>query len=206
MRVAGFFGAGLPREDCREGRVAVCKAIESGDYVVEGFEVVHAVGAAAEFAGSLRSAEQQDTDDGDFAAIEIEDFLQAVFEFCDAAVGAAGGTGHAFFLQASESVADCGFVEGHHRVAVVFLIAGVDQGVERERVVVGRGDVFFDQGAEDAGFEFGEDEGHGSSENFCCDLSAGVGGQECPPHPHIRSKSPLCREVRDKGGAPARAF
>ena len=75
------------------------QAVERGDYVVEGFEVVHAVGAAAEFAGSLRSAEQQDADDGDFAAVEVEDFLQAVFELCDAAVGAAGGAGEALFLQ-----------------------------------------------------------------------------------------------------------
>ena len=57
------------------------EAIEGGDDVVESFEVVHALGAAAEFAGSLRSAKEKHADDGDFAAIEVEDFLQAVFEF-----------------------------------------------------------------------------------------------------------------------------
>ena len=157
MRVAGFFGAGLAGKNTGQRRFALGQAVERGDDVVERFEVVHAVGAAAEFAGSLRSAEKQDADDGDFAAVEVEDFLQAVFELGDAAVGAAGGAGQAFFLQRGEGVADGGFVERHHRVAIVFLVAGVDQGVERERVVVGRGDVFFDQGAEDAGFDFGED-------------------------------------------------
>ena len=157
MHVAGFLGAGLAWKDRRQGRFALGQAVERGDDVIEGFEVVHAVGAAAEFAGSLRSAEQEDADDGDFAAVEVEDFLQAVLVFGDAAVGAAGGAGQALFLQRGEGVANSGFVEGHHRVAIVFLVAGVDQGVERERVVVGRGDVFFDQGAEDAGFDFGED-------------------------------------------------
>ena len=87
-------------------RLALGQAIEGGDYVFEGFEVVHAVGAAAEFSGSLRAAEEKDADDGDFAAVEVEDFLQAMFEFCDAAVGAAGGAGEALFLQRGESVTD----------------------------------------------------------------------------------------------------
>jgi hypothetical protein len=33
------------------------------------------------------------------------------------------------------------------------LIAGVDDGVERERIVLGSGNFFFDEGAEDAGFD-----------------------------------------------------
>ncbi len=157
MRVAGFFRSGLAGENAGQRRFALGEAVESGDNVVEGFEVIHAVGAAAEFAGSLRAAEEEHADDGDFAAVEVEDFLQAVFVFGDAAVGAAGWAGQALFLQGGEGVADGRFVESHHRVAIIFLVAGVDQSVERERVVVGRGDVFFDQRAEDAGFDFGED-------------------------------------------------
>src|ERR1700686_3206039 len=52
--VAGFFSAGLAREDPGQGRLALGEAVERGDDVVESFETVHAVGAAAEFAGSLR--------------------------------------------------------------------------------------------------------------------------------------------------------
>ena len=93
-------------------RLALGQAIERGDYVVEGFEVVHAVGAAAEFAGSLRAAEEEHADYGDFAAVEVEDFLQAVFELGDAAVGAAGGPGEAFFLERGEGVANGGLRPG----------------------------------------------------------------------------------------------
>ena len=90
--------------------------------------------------------------------------------FGDAAVGAAGRAGEALLLQRAESLAHGFFVKGHHRVAIVFLIAGVDQGVERERIVVGRGDIFFDQGAEDASFDFGEI--HGAIEDGVrCDFN-----------------------------------
>ena len=39
------------------------------------------------------------------------------------------------------------FVEGHDRLAIVFLVAGVDQRVQRERVILGGGDFFLDEGA-----------------------------------------------------------
>src|SRR5262247_1189824 len=39
-----------------------------------------------------------------------------------------------------------------HRVAVILLVAGVDQRVERHRIVIGRGDLLLDQGAERAQF------------------------------------------------------
>ena len=57
LYVAGFFGAGLAREDGGEWRLALAEAVEGGDDIVEGFEAVHALGTAAEFAGSLRAAE-----------------------------------------------------------------------------------------------------------------------------------------------------
>ncbi len=75
LHVAGFFGARLAGEDGGEWRLAQAEAVEGRDDVVEGFEAVHAFGTAAEFAGSLRSAEKKDAEDGDLAAIEVEDFL-----------------------------------------------------------------------------------------------------------------------------------
>jgi hypothetical protein len=88
--------------------------------------VVHAVGAAAEFAGSLRAAEEQDAEDGDFAAVEVEDFLEAMFVFGDAAIGSTGGTGEAFFLERVQGFADGLLVEVGDRFTIVFLIAGID--------------------------------------------------------------------------------
>ena len=41
----------------------------------------------------------------------------------------------------------------HDRVAVRRLIAGDDQGVERQRVLLGRRELLFRQAADDAGFD-----------------------------------------------------
>ena len=58
---------------------------------------MHALGAAAEFAGSLRAAQQEDAEDGGLAASEVEGFLQPMLVLGDAAVGAAGRAGETFF-------------------------------------------------------------------------------------------------------------
>ena len=106
MHVAGLFCPRLAWEDGDEWRFALGQAVERGDDVFEGVEVVHAVGAAAKFSGSLRAAEEEDANDSGFAAVEVEDFLQAVFELGDAAVGSTGGSGQALLLESVESVAD----------------------------------------------------------------------------------------------------
>ena len=59
-----------------------------------------------------------------------------------------------------ESAADGFFVELHHRLAIGFLVGGVLECVEGERVIVGRGDFFFDEAAEDAGLDWREVEVH----------------------------------------------
>lgn len=53
-------------------------------------------------------------------------------------------------------MADRVLIQAGYWFAVIFLIAGIDQGIQRKRVVVGRSDVFFYQGAEDADFDVGE--------------------------------------------------
>src|SRR5271166_6430251 len=78
MHITRFFGSGLTRENGGERGLALAEAVEGGDDVVEGLEVIHAFGAAAKFAGSLQTAEEKHAEDGDFATIEIENFLQAV--------------------------------------------------------------------------------------------------------------------------------
>ncbi len=122
---------------------------------------MHALGASAEFAGRLRAAQQQDAEDGDFVAIEIESFLEAVFVLGDAAVRSADGADQGLAVERVQGLANGGFVESHDGIAVRFLVAGIDEGVQGERVVFGSSDFFFDKGAQDAAFDFVEQDVHG---------------------------------------------
>jgi hypothetical protein len=49
-----------------------------------------------------------------------------------------------------EGLAHLVFGEIEDRIAAGALVAGVDEGVEGERVIFGRGDLFFDEGTENA--------------------------------------------------------
>ena len=40
-------------------------------------------------------------------------------------------------------------IERHHRIAVAFLIAGVGERIQRQRILVGRRDLLFDEAADD---------------------------------------------------------
>jgi len=164
VRVAGFFGAGLAREKFDERRLSIHQEIERGVDGVQIVELVEAVGPGAEFAGRLRTAEEEDAYERDLVAMEVEDIGEAVFELGDAAVGGSR-TGEALLRERMESAADGLFVEFHGGLAIGFLIGGVLEGVERERVVVGSGDFFFDEAAEDAGLGGGETKGgHGEND------------------------------------------
>ena len=60
-----------------------------------------------------------------------------------------------------QGLADGVFVECRDGIAVRFLVAGVEQSVERERVIFGSGDFFFDERAYHPGFGGGEVDVHG---------------------------------------------
>ena len=62
--------------------------------------------------------------------------------------------------QVVESPDDVGFFQLHERIAVGFLVAGVGQGVERQGVVLGGGEVFLHQAAEHPGLCPGQVEFH----------------------------------------------
>jgi len=94
-------------------------------------------------------------------AIEIESFLEAVFVLGDATVRGADGTDQGLAVERMQGLADGGFVEIHDGIAIRFLVAGIDEGVQGERVVFGSGDFFFDEGAQDAAFDFVQDDVHG---------------------------------------------
>jgi len=152
MRESGFLRARQARKLHDERRIPAHQKIERGLHGAEVVKVVHAIGARTEFAGSLRSTKQEDAEESGFAAIEIEGLLKRVGVFCDAAVSGIGRAGEAFLLERAKRGADGVFIERHYGLAIRFLIAGVDERVERKRIVFGRGDFFFDERAEYAGF------------------------------------------------------
>ena len=63
-------------------------------------------------------------------------------------------------IQRMQGPADGSFVQVHDGIAIRFLVAGVDEGVQRKRIVFGSGDFFFDEGAQDAAFDFVQEDAH----------------------------------------------
>ena len=161
MGVAGLFCAGLPGKNFDEGRLALHQMLQAGLHGAQVVEGVHAFGAGAQFAGSLRATEQQDAQNGDFVTIKVEGFLEAVLVLGDAAVRGADGADQGLSVERMQGLADGGFVEIHDRIAVRFLVASVDQCVQGKWIVFRSGDFLFDQGAEDSAFDFVQKDVHG---------------------------------------------
>jgi hypothetical protein len=116
-----------------------------GGEVVEGVETV---GAAAEFAGCLGAAEQEEAEDGSLVATEVEDGADAMLVLGDAGVADRSDEGEIF--KGMESLTDFFFGEIEDGIAAGALIARVEENIEGERIVLRRGDLFFNEGAEDA--------------------------------------------------------
>ena len=155
--VAGFAGPGLTRQDRGEGAgfaggfVAGWASREPFEGGLDGAEIVEgveAVGAAAEFARGLRAAEQEEAQNCGLVATEVEDGTDSVLVLGDPCVANRSDEGEIF--KGVEGLPDLLFGEIEDRVAAGALVACVDQGIQRERVIFGRGDLFFNQGAKDA--------------------------------------------------------
>ena len=156
MSVALLFCAGLAGENRGKRRVVFHQATQRRKNLVEVIEVMHALSAAAEFAGSLRAAQKEFAEDGGLETREVESLLKAVLVFGDAAIHVICTAGKVLFGESAQGVFDRGIVEVHVRIAIRFLVAGVDERVQGERVVVGSGDFLLDEGPEDAGFDGSE--------------------------------------------------
>jgi hypothetical protein len=96
----------------------------------------------------LGTAKHQEAEEGGFVAAKVEDSADAVLIFGDAGVVDWGREGEVF--ERVKRLADLVFREVKDGIAAGALVARVDQSVERERVVLRGGDLFFDQGAENA--------------------------------------------------------
>ncbi len=133
--------------------------LAAGEVIEDGFdffhvgELMHALGAGAEFADGLGSAKHQDAQQGGFAATEIEGFAQAMAVFFDPMARAAEAGGEVLGAEHFEGLLDGRVVVLDDGIAARFLIAGVYQGVERQGIVFGSGEVLFEQRAEYANFD-----------------------------------------------------
>lgn len=158
---ARFFRTGEKRQLHGEGiGVTFGEALKGAGDDIEVFEGVEASRVLAQFAASLRAAQEEGSEDGEFAAREVPLLGDAVAVFFDPAAGFVDEGGEAAVAQGVERGEGGGVVVGDHRVAVALLVARVHEGVERKRIVFGRGKVFLDQRAQDAAFFGGEIVGH----------------------------------------------
>jgi hypothetical protein len=160
MSVASFAGAGLARENDGEGtgfvsfgvrcvgRRSVCESFEGGLDGSEVIEGVETVCAAAKFAGSLRAAKHEEAEDGGLVTTEIEDSADTMLILGDA--GVAHRSDEREIFERVKRLANLFFGEIKDRIAAGALVAGINKSVEREGVVFGRRDLFFDKGAEDS--------------------------------------------------------
>ena len=94
-------------------------------------------------------------------AVEVEDLAQPVLVLGHASIRAARPARQMQILQPVQSLAHRFFVQVRHRLAVRALVAGIDQRVQRERIVVRRRDFLFNQSAQHACLGEGEQDGLG---------------------------------------------
>ena len=110
---------------------------------------LHAGRTAAEIAFGLRAPKQQLAHDGQFQFVDAEPFVREMAVARDAAA-TLHFSHNAKLPQAVERQLDLVRLQLHLRVAVAFLIAAGDQGIETHRVLVGGGLALFDKHAEHA--------------------------------------------------------
>ena len=156
-RAGAACGAALPAPGSSFARqqVAVARLLEAGlarqfldelhfgqpvQRALHGFQIVELVeplGAAAQFAHGLRPAQHQHAHHGRLAAAQVELLGEPLRVLGHAAVAAGDPQGQPLACASPSSASSTVvFVVVHHRVAVGFLVAGVHQGVQRERVVI----------------------------------------------------------------------
>ena len=63
-------------------------------------------------------------------------------------------------IQRMQGLAGGRFVQVHDGIAIRFLVAGVDEGVQRKRIVFRSGDFFFDEGTQNSAFDFVQEDVH----------------------------------------------
>src|SRR3990172_11035001 len=70
--------------------------------------------------------------------------------FCDPAAGRKCFPRKTHFLQSVQALRNISFIIGDNGIAVRFLVAGVRQAIEGQRIILGGGQFLFNKAAEDA--------------------------------------------------------
>ena len=96
----------------------------------------------------MGAAQYEEAENGGLVAAEIEYGAGPMLVLGDAGVADGSDKGEVF--KGVEGLADLFFGEIEDRIAAGALVAGVKQGVEGERVVLWRRDLFFDERTKDA--------------------------------------------------------
>src|SRR5271166_6219577 len=84
LDVAALLLAGLLGQELHERGIAAHEALQAGLQLLDGCEMKDTLGAGAQLPGGLRSAQEENAEDGDVAAIELEELGQIVPVLLDA--------------------------------------------------------------------------------------------------------------------------
>src|SRR5579875_624241 len=85
LDIADFLRSRLTRKRGDQRGLSLDQPLQNAEDVIQLLEVVDALRPSSQLAGSLRSPQQQYTDDGGLSPSEIERFLQMMFELGDPA-------------------------------------------------------------------------------------------------------------------------
>ena len=114
------------------------------------FKVVHARAAGQQLIEGLRATQEQQPHQHHLRRHQLQHFIDPVLPaICATAHDQAR---KASPLKCPQALPDLAGAEVHYRLAAGLLIASQHQRIQRQRVRVGVGGLFFDQGAEDANF------------------------------------------------------
>ncbi len=121
-------------------------------HLVEPVERGHPLGADAELADGLGAAEQEHGQNGALAGVEAERLVEDLAVADDGAAVRGQHEAHQLLvLQLVERRQDRRLVVAHDRLPVRGLVAGRLEGVDREGVLLRRGQTLLDERAQDAG-------------------------------------------------------
>ena len=123
---------------------------------------MHALGALAQFTHGLGSAEKKDAEEGLLSLGEIRIFvLEGVFALRHPRPGLVDEDGELLVTQALHRLLDRVGAETGDRFAVARLVAGREEAVEGQRILVGHGRFLFEETTENARLLEGEEGGFG---------------------------------------------